>query len=250
MITVSWCTWISPSSDSITGVPKEKKKCIITRVFCAGDLLTPLYFCWFLFYDKPISDDSDEEEDNGRATRTRGSQRRSSNGRSSRSVRKSGASKPGGGERGGSSTPNGSHGRQPNGKPNGHGRRRKAGSDDYDEDGDFEVLNGDEDEDDDLSGDQDDGDWGSKKSRNNNHHHHGNQNGTNRRSRARRSGTRHSNGEAHGEYLVGTEDDEDEDMQEYKHEKPFSSTSSSPNRLTRNRRKKTRIIDSDDDFVS
>ncbi|KAG0222895.1 Bromodomain and WD repeat-containing protein 3 [Mortierella sp. GBA43] len=186
--------------------------------------------------------DTDEEEEeeveDSKPSRSRSTQKR--NARTSRSIRGAAAVSRAA-ERGGSSTPNGSQRRQTNGKSNGNGRQsnpRKRGSD-YDDDGDF-----DDNDEDDNSDDDGDGDWG-RRSRNN----HGGNSSSNRRS-GRRSNARHANGDVHVEHHQGTEDDEDEDMEESKHDRAYSSSPSSPSRFTRNRRKKPRIIDSDDDFVS
>ncbi|KAF9361877.1 Bromodomain and WD repeat-containing protein 3 [Mortierella sp. AD094] len=166
--------------------------------------------------DNAFLDDDSSNDDSRTSSRSRTSHRRSNAGRTSRSNRKSASSSTAAV----ASPSNGSRKKYTNGKSNGHGRgrgrksRSKKNDSDDDEDGD------------EYNEDSDDGEWGKP------------------RSNSTRRGRRGNASNLGDDFEADYGQVEERESDEYGNgEDTYSKRSS------RNKRKKTQIVDSDDDFV-
>ncbi|KAG0364885.1 Bromodomain and WD repeat-containing protein 3 [Gamsiella multidivaricata] len=201
--------------------------------------------------DNAFLDDDSSEDEGSTRSRSRASNRRSTI-RTSRSSRRPGTFSASAAAEAVGSSANGSRRRQNNGRSNGsssgRGRHSKSKKRDNGDDAD-----GDEYEDD----DDDDGEWGKGRSKNSTATMASNGSSNYRRGRhfARLdddddSETFKAEEEGESERKIGGQhfQEDNDDLGDFQQETTFSPSSSM--RVSRSRRKKTKIVDSDEDYVS
>ncbi|KAF9111683.1 Bromodomain and WD repeat-containing protein 3 [Mortierella sp. AM989] len=176
--------------------------------------------------DNAFLDDDSSNDESRTSSRSRNSQRRSTAGRASRSNRKSASSLA---SAAGIPSSNGSRRKLGGAKANGNGRGRSRKG---------RSKNDDEDEDEDeYNDDGDDGEWSKPQS-----------SGTRRGRRGNTNNAGNVDDDDEADYAQVEDNESDgimnEDMDDFRQDTYSPST-----RPSRNKRKKTRIVDSDDDFV-